>query len=167
MKRLEVNFAAGAAPSPWLARVLAVAALVLLVDTGLAYRDTRMAIAAHEAAIAERQPRHAAARKVPDEELAAVRDTVERIGMPWEHLFHALESAASADVALLGIEPDIKAGTVVISGDGKSYLAALGYVHELGRSPALSRVQLLRHEAKDAQGAVRFAVSAAWKEARP
>ena len=97
-----------------------------------------------------------------------MRETVDRLGLPWDTLFGALESAATDQVALLGIEPDPKAGTVVISGDSKDYLAALSYVLNLGRAGALSRVQLVRHEAKpnDPQGPVSFAVSAAWSEAR-
>jgi hypothetical protein len=98
-----------------------------------------------------------------------VRETVDRLGMPWDRLFAALESAASDQVALLGIEPDPKAGTVVISGDSKDYLAALGYVLNLSRAEALNRVQLVRHEVKanDPQAPVSFAVSAGWNEARP
>jgi hypothetical protein len=88
--------------------------------------------------------------------------------MPWERLFGALESAASDQVALLGLEPDPKTGTVLISGESKDYLAALSYVLNLSQAEALERVQLVRHELKsnDPQGAVSFAVSAAWSETR-
>jgi biopolymer transport protein ExbD len=75
----------------------------------------------------------------------------------------ALESAASDKVALAAIEPDPKAGTVTISGDGKDYLAALSYVLNLSRTEGLERVQLVRHEQKnEGNGAVSFAVSAGW-----
>jgi hypothetical protein len=106
---------------------------------------------------------------VPAAELAAVRETVERIGLPWHSLFRAVESAASDDIALTGIEPDPKTGTVVITGEARNYLAALGYVLNLARDEALSGAQLVRHEAKaaDPQGPVSFAVSAGWSEARP
>jgi hypothetical protein len=105
------------------------------------------------------------ARSVPAEELAAARETVDRLSMPWSTLFAALESSASEDVALLGIEPDPKAGTVLISGDSKDYLAALAYVLNLSRGGALTGVQLVRHEAKpdDPQAPVSFVVSAAWR----
>jgi hypothetical protein len=88
--------------------------------------------------------------------------------MPWDRLFAALEATATDQVALLGIEPDPKAGTVVISGDSKDYLAALTYVLNLSRAEALTRVQLVRHETKsdDPRASVSFAVSAAWSEAR-
>jgi len=86
----------------------------------------------------------------------------------WDRLFGALETASSDQVALLGIEPDAKAGTVLITGDSLSYLAALSYVLNLSQVDGLTGVQLVRHEAKanDLRGAVGFTVSAAWNGAR-
>jgi hypothetical protein len=168
MKMLEINFVGRGARSPWAGRVLIAVALAFAFDVGLSYQHERDSAAQNQAKLAKVQPRSTPSRKVSPEEVAVVRETVERIGMPWERLFSALESASSDQVALLGIEPDPKAGTVVISGDSKDYLAALSYVLNLSRSDALSRVQLVRHEVKgnDPQGAVSFAVSAAWSEAR-
>jgi hypothetical protein len=168
MKKLEINFV-GRKASPWPGRVLLAAALALTLDVAISYKDVRTSLALKEAQIAKTQARSsAAAKKVSPEEVAAVRDTVERLATPWDKLFGALESAANEEVALLGIEPDPKAGTVMISGDSKDYLAALTYVLNLSRAQALTRVQLARHEVKanDLQGPVSFAVSAAWSEAR-
>ena len=64
-----------------------------------------------------------AARRAAPEEIAAARETMQRLSTPWDKLFGALETAAIDDVALLGIEPDPKAGTVTITGDGKDYLS--------------------------------------------
>jgi HAMP domain-containing protein len=168
MNRLGLDFVRRAR-SPWPGRLLLGVALAVSLDVALSYKDLRAGLVLNEARLAQAQPRGAPARKVSAEEVAAVRETVERLGMPWERLFAALESAASDQVALLGIEPDPKAGTVVISGDSKDYLAALSYVLNLSRAEALNRVQLVRHEVKasDPQAAVSFAVSAAWNEARP
>lgn len=163
MKRLELDFAARRAASPWVGRVLLAAAIAFAVDVGLAYRGARDALAASKATLAKAQPR-AASRKVSAEEIALARDTVARLSTPWERLFGALESAAGEQVALLAIEPDPQAGTVTILGDSKDYLAALTYVLNLSRAESLSRVQLLRHERK--ANAVAFAVSASWSEAR-
>ena len=136
MKKLGLDFVRRPR-SPWPGRVLLVLALGLSVETALPYKDARRRPPG-EAALERTQPRAAPGRKVPAEELAAVRETVERLGMPWSRLFGALESAASDQVALLGIEPDPKAGTVVISGDSKDYLAALSYVLNLSRAQALT-----------------------------
>jgi len=169
MKRLEINFVGRGRRSAWPGRILFAVALALSVDMALTYRELHAARDLAQAKLAQAQPRSAPARKVAPEEVAAVRETLDRLAMPWERLFGALESAASEEVALLAIEPDPKAGTVVISGDGKDYLAALSYVLNLSRAEALSRVQLVRHEVKanDPQRPVAFAVSAGWSEARP
>jgi len=167
MKKLEINFVGRGARSAWAGRVLLAVAVFIAVDMGLSYRDARSSLDLNRTRIAKAQPRPEP-RKVAPEEVALVSETVNRLAMPWEKLFGALESAASDQVALLGIVPDPKAGTVVISGDSKDYLAALSYVLNLSRAEALTRVQLVRHETKanDPQGPVSFAVSAAWSEAR-
>jgi hypothetical protein len=167
MKKLHVNFVGRGRRAPWAGRVLLAVAVVFTGDVALSYRQVREAIALNESSMRD-QPRVMVSRKVAPEELAVVSETVNRIGMPWEKLFGALESAASDQVALLGIEPDPKTGTVVISGDSKDYLAALSYVLNLSRTDSLERVQLVRHETreKDPQGPVSFAVSAAWSEGK-
>jgi hypothetical protein len=168
MKRLDIDFAARGRRSPWPGRILAVVALAVCADVALSYRELSASLERKQS-IAQAQPRAVPARRVSPEEIAAVRETVERLALPWDRLFGALESAASGEVALLGIEPNPKAGTVVISGDSKTYLAALNYVLALDRADSLQKVELVRHEVKadDPRGAVNFAVSAAWSGARP
>jgi hypothetical protein len=168
MRRLELDFGSRRSAAPWAGPLLLALAAAFALDVALSYRDLKASLATHEANIAAAQPPAAARRKASPEELALVRDTVQRIGMPWDRLFDALESAASEQVALLGIEPDPKSGTVVISGESRDYLGALTYVLDLSRSEALTRVQLVRHEttARDPNSPVSFAVSAAWAEAR-
>jgi hypothetical protein len=168
MKKLEINFVGRGRASPWAGRVLMAVAVAFAFDVALSYKDVRSSLQASEAKVARTQTRSAPVARVTPEELAAVRETVDRIGLPWEKLFGALEGAANDQVALLGIEPDPKSGTVVISGDSKDYLAALSYVLNLSQAEALSRVQLVRHEVKgnQPQGPVNFAVSAAWSEAK-
>jgi len=168
MNRLGLDFV-HRVRSPWPARLLLFVALGLSLDVALSYRSLSSAVALSEATLARARPRSAPVRKVSAEELAAVRETVERLGTPWDRLFAALEAAASDQVALLGIQPDPKAGTVVISGDSKDYLSALSYVLNLSRAEVLDRVQLVRHEVKanDPQSPVAFAVSAGWRQVRP
>jgi Tfp pilus assembly protein PilN len=168
MNRLGLDFV-HRARSPWPGRLLLAVALAVSLDVALSYKSLSGAVALSEARLSRAQPRSAPARKVSAEELAAVRETVDRLATPWDRLFAALESAASDQVALLGIQPDPKGGTVVISGDSKDYLAALSYVLNLSRTEALDRVQLVRHEVKanDPQSPVAFAVSAGWSQAKP
>ena len=163
MRRIELDFRRSRRTSPWLGRVLLAIAAVVCLDAAFTYQSVRKSIHEAEARAARRAPANAAP-KVTAQEVAAARDTVQRIGLPWSELFLALETAASDSVALASIEPDVAKGTVTISADGKNYLAALSYVSNLSRVEGLDRVQLVRHEQKanDPNGPVTFAVSAAW-----
>ncbi len=169
MQRIDLDFAARGRRSPWAGAVLFAVALAVAGDAAWSYVHARRQLAQAEVLLARAQPRHAArAARATPEEIAAARDTVQRLALPWPGLFGALESAASDDVALLAIEPDPRSGKVTITGDSKDYLAALTYVLNLSRSAALSGVELVRHEVKqnDPRHPVAFSVSAAWKEAR-
>ena len=153
-------------PSPrWVAPLLLAVAVVFAGDAGFAFLSTISHVREKEQLLAKAEPRtYSPRRAASPEEVAAARDTVQRLSTPWDSLFSALEAAADEHVALLAIEPDPKSGTVMISGDGKDYLAALSYVLKLSQSGALSHVQLARHEVRsaDPQKPVSFSVSAAW-----
>jgi Fimbrial assembly protein (PilN) len=164
MQAIHLDFGSTRRGAPWLGRALLGLAAALCVDAGLSYKSLHDAVKQNETHVARRSPA-GPTDKVTAQEVAAARETVQRLALPWDELFTALESGASDKVALTVIEPDAAKGTVTISADGKDYLAALSYVSNLGRSGGLERVQLVRHEqkAKDANGAVSFAVSAAWR----
>jgi hypothetical protein len=163
MKKLNLDFSGAGGGSPWLGRVVLAAGALVCLDAALSYKSLHGALKENEARFATRAPA-GAAPKVSAQEVAAVRETVQRLGLPWDELFAALESAATQNVVLASIEPDSAKGTVTISGDGKDYLAALSYVSNLSRTEGLERVELVRHERKnpDPNGPVSFAVSAAW-----
>ena len=165
LHKLDIDFKRALQRSPWAARVLMLVAAAVALDAGLSYREARQVIELNREALAKAQP--VSAPRASKEEVAAARDTVERLATPWPGLFGALESAASDQVALLAVEPDPKAGKVLISGEGKDYLAALTYVLNLSHSEALSGVQLVRHEVKPEDKTVSFSVSATWTEGRP
>lgn len=167
MQRIDLNFAGRERRSPWAGALLLAVAAAVAGDAAWSYVHARRTIAQAELLIARSHAR-AAPRAVPPEELAAARDTVQRLALPWPGLFGAIESAASDDVALLAIEPDPRAGKVTISGDSKDYLAALTYVLNLSRAEVLSGVELVRHEVKqnDPRHPVAFSVSASWKEVK-
>jgi hypothetical protein len=163
VRKLELDFIRGRRGSPWAGRVLLAVAVAVCADVGLSFHHGKEALKQAEARFAQRTPAGSTVRATP-QEVAAARETVERLSLPWNDLFAALESAAGDQVVLASIEPDTRAGTVTVTADGTNYLAALSYVANLGRASGLERVQLVRHEQKanDPNGPVRFAVSAAW-----
>lgn len=164
MQALQIDFCRTRKAPRWVAPVLMLLALGFCGDVAVSFLQERSSYLKNERALAALDPRsYRPARSASAEEIAAAKDTVQRLSMPWDRLFGALEQAANDQVALLAIQPDPKAGTVLISGDSKDYLAALTYVLNLSRSDALSRVQLARHEVKqDAGKSVGFAVQASW-----
>jgi hypothetical protein len=165
MRALRIDFSRTRPAPRWAAPLLLAIAMVFAGDAGLSFLSTFREVKVNETALAKVEPRtYSPGRKASVEEVAAARETVQRLSTPWDSLFSALESAADEHVALLAIEPDPKSGTVLISGDSKDYLSALTYVLNLGRSEALSHVQLARHEVRTAepQRPVSFSVSATW-----
>ncbi len=163
MKRLELDFRGAPRGSRWLGPALLALGAAVCADAAWTYKALHDVVAQNELRVARRSGA-APAPAVSAAELAAVRESVQRLTLPWDELFAALEGAASDEVTLASIEPDVAKGTVTLSGDGKNYLAALSYVSNLGRIEGLDGVQLVRHERKaaDPNGPVSFAVSAAW-----
>jgi Tfp pilus assembly protein PilN len=163
MRRLDIDFVRSASRSRWAGPVLLAVSLAAAAHAAATYADLRGSVREAEARLARVSPAHKG-KKVSSEELAAAREAVQRLTLPWSALFGALESASSDQVALLAIEPDPRKGTVTISGDSKDYLAALTYVLELRRAGALESVELVRHElkSKDPQRPVHFSISATW-----
>jgi hypothetical protein len=165
MQALKLDFSRRRPAPRWIAPALLALAVAFCADVGFSFLKVVSHVRKDEKALAALSPRqYAPARKVAPEEIAAARETMQRLSTPWDKLFGALEAAASDQVALLAIEPDAKAGTVLISGDSKDYLAALTYVLNLSQADSLSHVQLARHEVRqnDPQKTVGFSVSATW-----
>ena len=150
-------------------------ALAFAADVASSYVKTRMEIEARTAKLARlsgARPAREAAASTPGplskEEFGAAQDTILRLSMPWDNVFSALEAARSDDVALLSIEPDAGSGSLSITGEARSYPAALTYVAWLSHEKTLKNVRLARHEIdrNDARQRVSFTISADWKDIR-
>jgi hypothetical protein len=186
MQRLELDFVRRPPAAPAAGPLLLALAAAFTANLMLNWSETRAAVREKETRIAalmrisgvERAPGvparvGAGAGRTPGtsvqpsaDELAAAAETVRRISLSWDGLFAALEAASSDKIALLGVEPDPKSRTVLITGEGKDYAAALAYVVELRRAGALARVHLVHHETKrdDPQKAVAFSIAASWSD---
>ena len=98
-------------------------------------------------------------------EFAQAQETIARIAIPWNDLFHALEKVKVERVALLALESDPKAGTVLLRGEAGDLPALLTYVARLGSTGQLDEVYLLRHEFRrdgNPQRPLAFSISARW-----
>jgi hypothetical protein len=171
MQRLDLDFRKIRPAAPWARWALLALAVAFTADLGVSYWNVREAIAQKEGRLAEHTQSEnggasARSRSISPEEIALARETIQRISTPWGNLFSALESTPSDGIALLAIEPDAKSGTVVISGEGKDYPAALDYASDLGRAKTLNQVHLIKHEIRqaDTERPVTFSIFASWKE---
>lgn len=166
---LQLDFRATPRAPAWASVVLAILALAFAIELGLSYQRTREATAEAETRLAragKRSPgRDAVALRASAEEIAAAREAHDRLAIPWESLFRALESTASEKISLSAIEPDPKSGSVLISGEANDFLAALDYVVRLGRTGALKDAHLVKHELRTGEAGrpIAFSVSASWK----
>jgi hypothetical protein len=173
MHALELDLHAPRARSPWLGRALFAAALAFAAQVSVSYSNLQQSVGSAEAELAHvarsgDQARRVPAAPVSSDELRVARDTIARLSLSWESLFGALEASGAPDMALLSIEPDSRAGSVLVTGEAQDYAAALRYVSRMGAAKALHNVHLVKHEVRqgDSRRPVLFTASAQWKEAR-
>jgi hypothetical protein len=180
MRSLELDFLRSGNRPGWAAWTLLAVALAVALDLGRSWYVLKEEIARKEARLAAHtgqarrsdlirvSGQRAAPPPARNGELAAARDTLRRLSIPWDTLFGALEAAQTERAALISIEPDAGSGTVMLTGEAKDYLTALSYVANLEQQQALGRVHLARHEIRqnDPQRPVAFTISASWKERR-
>jgi hypothetical protein len=103
-------------------------------------------------------------RESSSQDVALANGVLQRLALPWDDLFAAIESVRGRNVALLSIEPDAARTTVKIGAEAKSTGDMLEYVRELQGATGLGEVTLSSHHVRndDPQRAVRFVVLANW-----
>ena len=170
MRALDLDYQRSGVRSPWAAWVLLAIAAAYAADLGSNYLELKAQLQRDEVRVVRfargLQARNAGQTdpKAMEQELVYARDTINRLALPWGRLFKSLESAQTEGLALLSIEPDPEAGTVLLAGEGKDYLAVLTYVAWLRSDKMFSDVHLAKHEIRvnEPQRPVFFMVSAAW-----
>lgn len=172
MRKLQLDYIQRPMQVSAAAWLLALIAVAFAADVMHAYYTLRQKVAQDSATLARVAPQRSGLRPGTtagggkNESLEEARDTLLRLTTPWGQLFSALETAQSDRVALLAVEPDVKAGSVVLAAEARDYLAALAYVATLAEQRRLKNVLLIRHEIRgnDANRPVSFQVSATWRD---
>lgn len=169
MRSLHIDFQRRPAPSGsgWFLLAIGAAAIAALVHAqGLLGRDSH----AQAARLAELQRSGVAATDpgafdaADDPAVVAARQVLDRAKLPWGSLFAALESADSANVAVLAIAPEPARRQVKIHAEARNLGAMLAFQRQLQAHPALAQVVLVDHTvAKDLPfSPVRFHLLATW-----
>ena len=172
MKRLTLEFHRRPAPPRWAGVLLLLVALAFAGDLARSCLALRAAVARKEAKLARLEssgvPSLVPVSAAPSaEELRFAADTIRRLAMPWDRLFRALEGARRDEVTISSIEPDARAGRVLVEANARDYASALEYLSALSRAPGLSEVRLVKYETTraDPSRPLSFSVSAAWSRA--
>ncbi|PKO25953.1 MAG: hypothetical protein CVU35_01515 [Betaproteobacteria bacterium HGW-Betaproteobacteria-8] len=97
------------------------------------------------------------------EEIAAVRNVMAELSMPWEPLFRALETLNIPDIKLVAVEPNPRQHKLRLTAEASDTGTMLLYVERMSRQPIFKDVLLLMHEqTTNGMMPIRFVVEAAW-----
>lgn len=153
----------------WLGWVLLVLSAVvagrLVLQFGALQADVALAegrAARLESRVEGRDPERPRSAQAFAEELARARTVARQLTLPWSDVFDAVETAATAKVALIALQPDPERKTVRITAETRNLNDALAFVRRLQATHRLSGVYLASHQVQtqDAQQPVRFVVMA-------
>lgn len=177
MRRLNLDF--HATPGrPWAAILTLTCGVLLLSAAVVQYQYAARELARLEDALLNgkradkktiQQPQsQPTARPTAEQtrEMAAARQVMQQLTLPWERLFFEIEAATDKHVALLAIEPDAKKMRITLIAEASSPQEMLNYVKRLEASAMFSDVILQRHELqlKDPDKPVRFTLEGKWRD---
>lgn len=99
-----------------------------------------------------------------DSEIIRANKTINRLTVPWESLFQAVEAANFIDAALLAIQPELDKQLLVLTAEAKDLPSMLEYIRRLSGESVLVKAELVSHQVQqqDPQKPVRFVVHAGW-----
>ena len=89
---------------------------------------------------------------------------LDQINLPWETLFDSIESAATEQIALLSLQPNVSNRTLRISGEAKNMSELLDFVEALERETVFENVHLLNYKIKqdNPHKPIIFLLTTAW-----
>ena len=97
------------------------------------------------------------------QEIAAVRDSIDELSLPWQNLFTALENMNNPNIRLASVEPNARQRKLKITASTTDILNMFRYIHDLSDQRVFNDILLMSHEYRPGQPVpVRFTVEAAW-----
>jgi Tfp pilus assembly protein PilN len=97
-------------------------------------------------------------------ETAQANTVLNQINLPWEALFDSIESAATEQIALLSLQPNVANQTLRISGEARNMSELLDFVEALERELVFENVHLLNYKIKqdNPHRPIIFLLTATW-----
>jgi hypothetical protein len=151
-----------------------VLALSVALAAGLLerYRAASIELAGLDAAAgllgAVRAPTPPVPRELLDEGVRNAEAVARQLALPWAALVHAIERAATREVALLQLQPDADKGVLRLTAEARNRAAMFGYVRRLAAAKHMSEVHLVSHQVQreDPRRPVQFTLQAALRSAQ-
>ncbi len=147
-RRLDLDYVRPLHRPAWPGLALLAAAVVLAADLPLSYREAHRELAALRAARhaagperATRQPSRAGVDAQWKDAEAALR----QLSLPWATLIEAVESATTADVALLQLQPDAPQQVLRLTAEARDREAMFEYLRRLAVLHPFAEVHLASH----------------------
>jgi len=102
--------------------------------------------------------------KLLAQEVGRANAVLASLTLPWDAMFGELETAASAHVGLLAIQPEASGRQVRLAGEARSFDELLAYIGRLEATRGFANVLLATHELKPggAERPVVFTLTADW-----
>lgn len=99
-------------------------------------------------------------------EITQANAILDQINLPWETLFDAIEHAATEEIALLSLQPNVASRTLRLSGEAKTMSELLDFVEALERELIFENVHLLNYKVKqdNPHRPIIFLLTAAWMQ---
>ncbi len=172
MALLRLDYHGDARQFPWAGALLLAIALAVAAQVFLYYQELNKTAAYWERMAAANKrgvlPDAAADPRQTEEmalEIKYANGVLNKLALPWDRLFQAVEGSSGKNVALLGVEPDTDKHEVKISAEARDLFAVTQYLQHLSQQEVFSSVYLQSHQVQQQmpEKPVRFTLVAVWK----
>ncbi len=175
MRSLKLTFPYRSQPIGWVDYLLLLLGILALIMVFFLFKVTMGKMAKWEAReiqlIQQQQKQRGSPRttttrvtQVTQQEVKQAREIISWLNLPWEPVFDSLELAASKEVALLSLQPNVASRAIRISGEAKNLQGLVEYVEALEREPVFKNVHLVNYRIRQdhPQRPVNFLIAFTW-----
>jgi len=149
---------------------LAVLSISLVLAGGLVFKYSEIRQRLHQLDAAEAllggvRPARTIPRERLEAEMKSAQAAVRQLTLPWAQLIDSLERAATAEVAVLHIQPDAQNRVLRVSAEARREGQMLEYLRRLEGTGSFAEVHLISHQVREeaAGRPIQFSVQASFK----
>ena len=91
---------------------------------------------------------------------------IERLAVPWDDLFEAIERADARELGLLALSPNARDRTIQLAGEARTMDELLAYMDRMAKQARLRQVHLMSYSVTAREGVtvVSFTLAATWQQ---